>query len=192
MSTAYVSGAAALILSVEPTASVDRVKSLLIEHVDPVSGLQGRVLSNGRLNVAQPLCEPGDLTLGLEPNQGFRAGLHIDTPIRVWLRDCGEPLTGAYVSVAPSTGEPEVVLLDDGSAPDVVADDGIYTAVWQPSRLGALRLDVIAQVDGAMLARSIDGSVVETTRYAISSDVPSTGSTRGQVRCCASRGTTRA
>jgi subtilisin family serine protease/subtilisin-like proprotein convertase family protein len=50
-----VAGAVALLKSVRPTASAIEVKQALINGVDPIPSLQGRVVSGGRLNVAESL-----------------------------------------------------------------------------------------------------------------------------------------
>lgn len=53
MSAAFVSGAVALVLSVDPGLSVAAAKSIILNSVDPVAGLPKKILTGGRLNVAQ-------------------------------------------------------------------------------------------------------------------------------------------
>lgn len=55
MATPYVAGAAALLWSRHPGEPWDRIANRLIHGVDPVSGLRGKVLSGGRLNVSRSL-----------------------------------------------------------------------------------------------------------------------------------------
>lgn len=50
-----VTGAAALVWSANPQLSHIEIKRLILDSVDPVPGLGGKVLSNGRVNVAQAL-----------------------------------------------------------------------------------------------------------------------------------------
>ncbi|HUS09867.1 MAG TPA: S8 family peptidase [Pyrinomonadaceae bacterium] len=50
MAAAIVSGVAALVLSTHPDLSVDRLRSSLLESVDKVPGLQGKVSAGGRVN----------------------------------------------------------------------------------------------------------------------------------------------
>jgi thermitase len=59
MASPQVAGAAALILSVEPTLSATALKADIVENVDKLSSLTGRVISGGRLDVcnALPGCE---------------------------------------------------------------------------------------------------------------------------------------
>lgn len=51
MATPHVSGAAALILSHDPTLTTAQLKARILDNVDPVSSMQGITVSGGRLNV---------------------------------------------------------------------------------------------------------------------------------------------
>ncbi|MEO7959341.1 MAG: S8 family serine peptidase, partial [Fibrobacteria bacterium] len=55
MATPHVSGAAALLKSYNPQLGYAELKAALLAGVDPIPSLNGRVLSNGRLNVAKAL-----------------------------------------------------------------------------------------------------------------------------------------
>lgn len=55
MATPYVAGAAALVLADTPDATVANLRSALLNNVDVVSGLSGKVATGGRLNVAKAL-----------------------------------------------------------------------------------------------------------------------------------------
>jgi subtilisin family serine protease len=59
MATPHVSGAAALMLSVNGTLTTAEVKSYLMQSVDPIPALNGRCVSNGRLNVASAIALAG-------------------------------------------------------------------------------------------------------------------------------------
>ncbi len=60
MASPQVAGAAALILSVAPTLSATALKADILEHVDPLPSLAGKVITGGRLNVCRAL--PGCIT----------------------------------------------------------------------------------------------------------------------------------
>ncbi|WP_204104620.1 MULTISPECIES: S8 family serine peptidase [Spirulina sp. CCY15215] len=62
MATPYVAGAAALLLAENPTLSVSALKGLLTTGIDPLNSLQGKTISEGRLNVHKAL-ETIDLNL---------------------------------------------------------------------------------------------------------------------------------
>jgi subtilisin family serine protease len=55
MATPHVSGAAALYKSVYPTATAEEVKAALLDGARPTASLNGRVVTNGRLDVASSL-----------------------------------------------------------------------------------------------------------------------------------------
>jgi thermitase len=55
MAAPVVTGAAALLQSVAPNLTAVEIKARLLQSVDPVASLQGRVISGGRLNVAKAL-----------------------------------------------------------------------------------------------------------------------------------------
>jgi subtilisin family serine protease len=55
MATPYVAGAAALVLARNPNLSVGQLKAQLLRSATPVPALEGRLVTGGRLNVAQAL-----------------------------------------------------------------------------------------------------------------------------------------
>jgi subtilisin family serine protease len=65
MAAPHVTGAAALLFSAEPTATVTEVKSALLSGVDPVTSLAGKTTSGGRLNVSKAL----DALEGVPPDE---------------------------------------------------------------------------------------------------------------------------
>jgi subtilisin family serine protease len=84
-SAAFVSGAAGLLRSLKPAASIVQVKNAILDGVDRSSGLAGRVLSGGRLNLSNsvnlvlsttgvapvPSFVPGQAISFIEGNQGY-------------------------------------------------------------------------------------------------------------------------
>ncbi|RME48650.1 MAG: peptidase S8 [Deltaproteobacteria bacterium] len=55
MAAPHVSGVAALLLAANSSLTPKRIREILIETSDPVSGLAGRVVANGRINVFRAL-----------------------------------------------------------------------------------------------------------------------------------------
>jgi subtilisin family serine protease len=51
MATPHVAGAAGLYLTKHPTASWREVKDALLRYAKPIPALQGKVVSNGKLDV---------------------------------------------------------------------------------------------------------------------------------------------
>ncbi|HVM12368.1 MAG TPA: S8 family peptidase, partial [Actinomycetota bacterium] len=60
MATPHVAGAAALLWSAAPGASVSEVKGRLLGNVDPIPSLAGVTVTGGRLNVAAALAASGE------------------------------------------------------------------------------------------------------------------------------------
>jgi Subtilase family len=60
MASAQTSGAAALVLTARPSLSVTQLRAAILENVDKLSSLEGKVISGGRLNVCKaiPGCLP--------------------------------------------------------------------------------------------------------------------------------------
>jgi subtilisin family serine protease len=61
MAAAFVTGVAALALSAHPDASVDQLRSRLIESVDKVPGLRGKVSTGGRINAMKAVITQANL-----------------------------------------------------------------------------------------------------------------------------------
>lgn len=59
MATPHVSGAAAAIVSQNPSLSNADVKNILLNNVDQIASLDGRVLSGGRLNIGRAILDAG-------------------------------------------------------------------------------------------------------------------------------------
>jgi subtilisin family serine protease len=165
----HVAGVASLIWDRHPSASATAVKSLLLASVDPVASVEGRVLSSGRLNAASAMCAQGDLRLALLPADGFRARTGVENRIEARLLDCATPILGAGVEVSSSKGDGPLALLDNGVAPDSVANDGVYVGSWNPDGAGEVVLTAEASFPGGPLERSVTWHL---PYYLVSDDAP--------------------
>jgi len=67
MATPHVSGAAGLIWSYNPLLTALEVKQILMENVDPISSLNGKTVTGGRLNVEKALSAAGPGWLSIAP-----------------------------------------------------------------------------------------------------------------------------
>jgi uncharacterized repeat protein (TIGR01451 family) len=69
MAAPHVSGVAALVLAQHPSYTTAQVKAAILDNTDPISSLQGKVITNGRLNAARALGVPAgpDFTLSVSP-----------------------------------------------------------------------------------------------------------------------------
>lgn len=76
MAAPHVAGAAALILSADPTSDPLRVRQLLLGSTVPVPSLSGRVATGGRLSLARIFgaCDPTEPNCGTEPSDPCAEG----------------------------------------------------------------------------------------------------------------------
>ncbi|MDY6987515.1 MAG: C1 family peptidase [Thermodesulfobacteriota bacterium] len=107
-------------------------------------------------------CTPGNPTMSiLTPCDGFSSTIGQDTKVSVSIADCG-PVTGATVVVTPTNGDSLLSLLDNGISPDETANDGTYSANWNPQHVGSVTLNIAASDFGATLTGSVSGEVTES------------------------------
>lgn len=172
MAAPHVTGAAALLWANSPSLSPSDVKQTLISTVDLVPAFENRVVSDGRLNIYNALtCDPGYVSLRPSLSPGF--SLYADEPTEVTavLTACAR-LTGATLTVNFSNGDTSLPLLDDGIAPDLIANDGRYTANWTPVNAGPVTVDFQAQYGGSNYNESRTGTVVERFNYQMDDRYP--------------------
>jgi subtilisin family serine protease len=70
MATPHVAGAAALILSQNPSAGHQDMKNILMNTVDPIAAFKGKMVAEGRLNLLKVVEATGSKWLSVSPSQG--------------------------------------------------------------------------------------------------------------------------
>lgn len=166
MASPHVAGALAYLWSYNPSYTPTALKNLVMSNGDSIPALNGTTVSGKRLNLFSSLsCEPGEPRLNItQPTEGFSVTSGSQTSIQASISDCGVPVTGEQVNADFSNGESSVALLDNGSGPDLVANDGIYTGNWTPaSPESNLTIEVANNGD---LTDSVTGQVI--SNYIIS------------------------
>jgi len=111
MATPFVTGAAALLLSIKPELSFAAVKKALLDNVDPVPAFASKLLSGGRLNVYKA-------ALAILPAVEFdRPSMFVgeDTLVTLYEPALQGALT-ASVQLVSSAGDSETLLLYERSA----------------------------------------------------------------------------
>jgi len=145
MATPHVSGVAALILSLYPTADLNELVGRLFGGVVPVPSLNGRTTTGGRVNAYNSLTLSGSgvLRMSVDPASGSYLLSSSMQPIYVRVTD----LFGVNTATVHGTvaGLTNLVFANDGVAPDAVANDDIYSAVLAvPAGPGTLTLTLSA------------------------------------------------
>jgi len=74
----FVTGTVALMMAEYPDASHLKIKSKILDNVDPVESLEGKVLTGGRLNLYNAIVPPQTITVEFD-NDGFPASVTIKT-----------------------------------------------------------------------------------------------------------------
>lgn len=175
MASPAAAGAASMLWAQNPNLTAAQVKQLLMQSVDPISGL--RVFSSGRLNINNAL----DLAAasGLAGFESFASG-------------AGGLSSGAGVatlSAGPvARGGGTVVSAPSRLDPDEIIGDGVILAALNPGRLNALsrirakvrkgvgpfaaidRIDVYKNLSG-IVAFKVDGSLSVTKQAALASSL---------------------
>jgi subtilisin family serine protease len=165
MATPHVSGAAALLLAAQPTLTNLQAKEILLANTDPIPALTGKVWTGGRLNVFEALtCDSGGISFDVSLENGFQVELGMPVTLSARLSECGF-LRGATVAAEFSNGDTTIWLTDDGAAPDVAADDGVYTGSWSPGALGQVTATITAQHGVDTYVAIAAGEVAEFVGY---------------------------
>lgn len=131
MATPHVAGVAALILSEYPSSSVIEQKNRLLNSAIPLTSLNGKTLTGGRVDAFEALNVSEDGTLEIRVSSSPNPlRTNQENTIFVSVSDLS-PQTGATV-----TGQLNGVyltFLDNGIAPDLNAGDGTYsTSINEP------------------------------------------------------------
>jgi len=145
MAAPHVSGVAALILSVYPSAALSELSGRLLAGAVPIPSLNGRTVTGGRLNAYNSLTVSGSgiLQASVTPPSGSVILRGSSQPIFVKVTD----LFGINFATvtAEVVGVTNLVFANDGTAPDVIANDDVYSAMFQvPASTGSVTMTVTA------------------------------------------------
>ena len=135
MATPHVTGAAALLKAWNPSLDWRAIKNLLLSSAEPIAALSGKTITGGRLNAYSAMsCSSRSLFSSLLP-YGNPIGVIGSTITFAALNIlCAQP--AGNVSVTIDSGAETVILRDDGTNGDALADDGVYTGQWRPDIAG--------------------------------------------------------
>ncbi len=139
MATPHVTGVAALLAAQDSTRNWKTIRNLILSSGDKLPSLTSTV-TQSRLNALTALtCTSRTLAVPMLPSAAnVLASVGQPLTVSELNINCGNPAGSPSVTVAPGGGT--VALLDNGSAPDQDAGDGIYTGQWTPSSAGLYTL----------------------------------------------------
>ena len=122
MATPHCSGAAALLLSLNPQLTAAQVKAALMNNVDPKPAFAGKMVTGGRLNVAQAI--ESIYGISFDKNEYFT-----DSWGAVMLTDTNVLGLGSYtVALATDGGDAESLTLHERSPGDYVMTNRFWIA----------------------------------------------------------------
>lgn len=144
MAAPHVAGVAALIKSRNPQASVLEMRARLLNSVRPLESLDGKTVTGGMVDAEAALNLTGDGILDLTATVPNFLVTEREGIFEILVLDLFA-ITGATVTGSLEGDSEATTFLDDGVAPDRVADDGVYTASLQmPAQAGIVTLSVDA------------------------------------------------
>ena len=151
MATPHVSGAAALVMSHFPGATLYGTKALLMRSADPKSNLSGTSVTGGRLNVFNAVsCSSSPEVVLSAPANGFAAGLGDVVPIKVIGANCASAAGLGHVTVTVN-GSP--VSLSAASP-----DNALYTGSYTATTSGAQTVTATVSVGGSTATQTVTGT----------------------------------
>ncbi len=149
MASPHVSGVAGLIWSHYPSADYTEVRQRLLLGTVPIPALNGQTTTGGRLNAykALTLVGTGQLVTTVDPPSGSFLLTSSTQPVFVKASDT----FGVYNATVTATipGVTNLTFRNNGTAPDAVANDNIYSAAFRvPAATNSLTMTVVATAPG--------------------------------------------
>ena len=149
MAAPHVSGVAALILSLYPSADLSEVRQRILLGAAPIPALNGITTTGGRLNAYNSLTLSGNgfLHASVNPQSGAAILAGSTQPIFVKVTDV-LPVRNATVT-ATVAGVTNLTFADNGKAPDLVANDATYSVNFQvPVSTNPVTMTLVATAPG--------------------------------------------
>ena len=139
MATPHVTGVAALLAAQDPTRDWRAIKNLLLAGGDLVPDL-AKTVSGRRLNALNSLlCSNSVVSGRVFPTTDVVSGaVGVPLTLSVLNINCAQPNGVVQATVSP--GGQTIQLVDDGTAQDISAGDGVYTGSFTPGATGVYTL----------------------------------------------------
>ncbi len=167
MATPHVSGVAALVLAQSPGITYGELRQRILQGVVPIAALNGKTQTGGRLNAfnALSLSTGGDNVLELSVNSpdGTTLAAGATVPIYVKVTDLTNVNTATVTGSIPAQGN--TAFLNNGVAPDVAANDGVYSAnITVPAAGTSFTLTLVASAPGKVsVTNAVNFTIVRSS-----------------------------
>ena len=156
MAAPHVSGVAALICARYPNVALAELRSRILNTTVPVSDLQGRTLTGGRVNAFNALNAAADGVLDITMMPASNSILHAGSVVTLLARvtDLDDVTNAMVTAVVPGVGS--LTFKNDGVFPDIVANDVTSSATLNvPLTPGILEVWVSASAPGKVGATQL-------------------------------------
>jgi uncharacterized repeat protein (TIGR01451 family) len=154
MATPHVTGLVALLKAHNPSLDWIALRNLILSSGDPKPALADKTITGRRINAYQALtCTDAPLFAVLKPSATVGGA---PVTIAVLNINCANPAGPLSVTINP--GGTVVTLVDNGVAPDLAANDGIYSGTWTPGDLCALGAYTLDFSNGQSLTVQVGGA----------------------------------
>jgi subtilisin family serine protease len=184
MAAPHVSGICALILSIYPNASVVELRQRVLQSIIPLPGIADKLVAGGiaRADRAFQIGPDGALEVEITPVSARRLVVGRSNLVEVSISDV-LPRAGGQLRVLVGS-DAGALFTDDGTGPDRLAKDGLYTGYLIPITAGRqpLRLGFDWNSLSYSMERRIDvegGPSNDDFARAQTIDAPSGGETEG-------------
>jgi subtilisin family serine protease len=128
MATPHVTGVAALLKAQDPGRDWKVIKNLLLSGGDAITSLETKTISGKRLNAYGSMnCTDSPVFSALKYPEVPVIG--VPTTLSALSINCDAPVGPVTVTVS----EGVVDLYDDGIAPDLAMNDGVFSGTWTPA-----------------------------------------------------------
>ncbi len=170
MAAPHVTGAAALMLAVNPNLTANQLKNLLMTTVDPLATLQGKTVTGGRLNLAKALAAaqetPPEL-IRIAPITGANA----DQPFTIRHQDLFDNTNLATQGYTPA----EIQFRVEGLGEDAPTQGGQPVPTWTTVLAAGDELEWTSTIDGnaitAFTVTAMHGNAVSANPVPVQVDV---------------------
>jgi subtilisin family serine protease len=149
MAAPHVSGVAALILSIYPSAQLSELRQRILLSSVPIAALTAKATTGARVSANQALTISGSglLHASVDPPSGSTLLTYSNQTLSVNLTDLFGVNNGTVTGTIP--GVTNLVFMNDGKAPDIISNDSVYTASFQvPANASELSLILTATAPG--------------------------------------------
>lgn len=149
MAAPHVVGAAGLVLSHHPSASLTELRRRILDGAVPIPSFTNKTVTGGRLNVFNSLvaAQHGALAVEVIPPSGQFLVAGEPAVLAAVISDL-LPVTNAAVTTSGATFT-NLVFLDSGVAPDAILGDGVYTTAFVvPTNLDHIEMTLSVSAPG--------------------------------------------